>query len=910
MPRYWVILLFTTPHFSQAQEPCRDGVRVEGVVTDLSGALIPGANVRANAASVTSGPTGQFVLTCVPVGSTVEAVATGFGTASARVDGSLGSTAHLSIRLSVGDVQSSVQVDADAPTLDDTNGAGTLVLGAKEIEQLPDDPDDLVAQLQSMAANGGGNPATSTLIAVDGFQNGSALPPKSAIASIRINPDVFAAEYESPQIHGGRVEITTKPGADAFHGAFFYTNSNPIFNAKDPLSVSSTPAGKHRYGFELTGPIGRGKTDFSAALEKRDIDEFAIVNAITFDGSFNPVPLNQTVPTPQRLWIGSVRGDWQATPKDTVSLSYSANVNSRGNQGVGGLTLAEAGYSSLVNEYDLRFHNTQTVSGNLLHETRIGYTWKRMAYTPNSTAPSLQVSGDFTGGGAVTQGLNTRERDLEIDDDLLLARGAHSIKMGLQSLGVFEHNYTPNAFNGAYTFGGGSGPVLDANNNPTGATTTITAAQQYQRALLSLPGGNPTTYLITTGNPLVSFAQWNIGLFIQDAIKLNPRLMLDGGLRYQLQTNPATYGNMQARLGLSFSPDKKQSWVIHLRAGLFSSSTSLALLTDIDRLGTGRQQQRLIYSPDYASPLTAVAGSVAISTVYSASPQLRSTPGFRTRAGIEHEFAHHWRWSSDFNSVSEWQLTRKININAPQVESSVGVPADPISALSAPRPITPSVNIFQYQNNGHYRGWWFASSLDQHDLKWLNSKITYWYVSFQQNPETPQSTYSTSGDSARPDWMARDGLSINEVLTLPRGIILSSYFDWLPGIPFNITTGTDGNGDGTFNDRPSFATAPGTGIYSTRWGLMTTNTVNGNVPYNLGRMPSITHFSANLSKAFRLQSAKRENPRLLTLNLRAGNVLNRTRVTAVGTVVSSPNFSQPLTAEDGRRLELGARFSF
>lgn len=910
MQRLSIALLFVLPQVSQAQRPCPSSLRVEGVVTDMSGALIPGARVAANGSSVTSDGAGGFVLTCVAIGSNVRAGAAGFGSATAQANGSPGSTVHLSIQLPIGDVQSSVQVDADAPTLDDMNGAGTVVLSKEEIDQLPDDPDDLIAQLQSMAANGGGDPATSTLIAVDGFQNGSAMPPKSAIASIRINPDVFAAEYESPQIHGGRVEITTKPGADAFHGALFYTNSNPIFNAKDPLSASSTPAGKHRYGFELTGPIGRGKTDFSTALERRDIDEFAIVNAITFDSDFNSVPLHQTVPTPQHLWIASLRGDWQATPKDTVSLSYSANVNSRGNQGVGGLTLPEAGYSSLVNEYDLRFHNTQTVRANLLHETRVGYTWKRIENTPNSTTPSLQVSGYFTGGGAITQGLNTRERDLEVDDDILLTHGAHSIKMGVQSLGIFEHNYNPNTFNGAYTFGGGSAPVLDANNNPTGATTTITAAQQYQRARLSLPGGNPTTYLITTGNPLVSFTQWNVGLFAQDAIRLNPRLMLDTGLRYQLQTNPATYGNIQARLGLFLSPDKKQSWVVHLRAGLFSSSTSLSLLTDVGRLGTGRQLQKLIYSPDYGSPLTPIAGSVSIGTRYSISPQLRSTPGLRTRIGVEHEFAHHWRWSSDFNSVAEWQLTRRLNINAPQVDSSVGVPADPIAALSAPRPITPNENIFQYQNNGHYRGWWFASSLDQHDLKRLNSKITYWYVSFQQNPETPQSTYSTNGDSARPDWMARDGLSINEVLTFPRRIVLSSYFDWLPGIPFNITTGTDANGDGTFNDRPSFAISSGTGVYSTPWGLMTTNTVNGNVPYNLGRMPSITHFSANLSKAFRLHSADKDNPRLLTLNLRAGNVLNRTRVTAVGTVVSSPNFGQPLTAEEGRRVELGARFSF
>ena len=65
--------------------------------------------------------------------------------------------------------------------------AGTTLLGVREVQQLPDDPDDFLRELQVLA---GGDPA-STVIVVDGFQNASALPPKSSIASIRINPDIF-----------------------------------------------------------------------------------------------------------------------------------------------------------------------------------------------------------------------------------------------------------------------------------------------------------------------------------------------------------------------------------------------------------------------------------------------------------------------------------------------------------------------------------------------------------------------------------------------------------------------------------------------------------------------------------------------------------------------------------------------
>jgi predicted alternative tryptophan synthase beta-subunit len=105
------------------------------------------------------------------------------------------------------------------------------------------------------------------------------------------------------------------------------------------------------------------------------------------------VPLQQTVAAPQRLWIASARADLQISPKDVATLSFAANVNNLGNQGVGGLALPEAGYSSILSEYDLRFINIVTLNSHLLHQTRIGYTWKRTQQTPLSTEPSLEVAG-------------------------------------------------------------------------------------------------------------------------------------------------------------------------------------------------------------------------------------------------------------------------------------------------------------------------------------------------------------------------------------------------------------------------------------------------------------------------------------------------------------------------------------
>jgi hypothetical protein len=486
------------------------------------------------------------------------------------------------------------------------------------------------------------------------------------------------------------IEIVTKPGASAVHGAVFFTDSNGIFNATDPFSVTATPASKQRYGFELSGPIVHQKSGFSLALEKRDIDEFNVVDATTLDASGMPAPFQETVSAPQRLWIASARSDLQLTPKDLGALSYSANVNNLANQGVGGLLLPDEGYSSLASEYDLRLSNVLTVNINGLNETRVGYSWKSTQQTPNSTAPALQVAGFFSGGGVTSQNFNDRERDLEIDDDVILTRGKHTFKFGAQSLGNFVHDNDPDTFNGAYVFDGGSAPVLDANNNPTGQMTTIDGLEQYRRALLQIPGGTPTTYQITSGDPLIPFKQWTLGLFANDTMKLLPCLTFDTGLRYQFQTTPGSFANVAPRAGFAWSPDKKQSWAIHLSAGLFPrSAVDLSAITQVLRLNGTRQQTKEVYSPNYYNPLASSPGSIQVNTVNQFPRSFGQMSTFLLYFNVEHEFPQHWHARLNLFSGEDWNTLRIRNINAPVVASSIGAAPDPVAALLALRPMLP-----------------------------------------------------------------------------------------------------------------------------------------------------------------------------------------------------------------------------
>ncbi len=74
-------------------------------------------------------------------------------------------------------MQSEVQVNGDDTSdVSSRTGAGTVDLNTEQISRLPEDPDDLLRQLQALAGSSGGDPVSVTVY-VDGFQSPSAMPP-------------------------------------------------------------------------------------------------------------------------------------------------------------------------------------------------------------------------------------------------------------------------------------------------------------------------------------------------------------------------------------------------------------------------------------------------------------------------------------------------------------------------------------------------------------------------------------------------------------------------------------------------------------------------------------------------------------------------------------------------------------
>jgi len=110
----------------------------------------------------------------------------------------------------------------------------------------------------------------------------------------------------------------------------------------------------------------------------------------------------------------------------------------------------------------------------------------------------------------------------------------------------------------------------------------ISGLEQYRRALLALPGGTPTRFTITRGNPSVAARQWLLAGFAQDEWQWRRNLTLSLGLRYEAQTVPVDKASLAPRLGLAYTPDKKQQWVLRARAGVFYERVAETLAATIE----------------------------------------------------------------------------------------------------------------------------------------------------------------------------------------------------------------------------------------------------------------------------------------------------------------------------------------
>src|SRR6266702_2335099 len=419
----FVLFLFIAlvPVGARAQQT---GATVHGAITDPDDAVIPGAVVTLTPASgkafiAQSQNDGTYFLKGVPAG-TYSVTVTMQGFASFVKQGvriAAGQSLTIDAKMTVQAQSQEVMVTAQTAQVStdaDSNASSTVIKG-KDLDALSDDPDELSSELSALAGPAAG--PNGGQIYVDGFTGGQ-LPPKSSIREIRINQNPFSAQYD--RLGYGRVEGFTKPGTDKFHGQFNLQGNTSALNSDNPLLNAFNSPGQPQQTQppyhtifvlgNITGPLAKNAS-FTLSGSHRSIQDNSLVSATIL----NPTNLGDTTltcpvgqitcnysvanPLPQSRTEINPRIDFALGERNTLVTRFQYEQNDQNNVGVGGLVLPDAGYTSSTSETTVQVVDTQILSPRVINETRFEYQREVATETALNTSPTIQVQGNFTGGG-------------------------------------------------------------------------------------------------------------------------------------------------------------------------------------------------------------------------------------------------------------------------------------------------------------------------------------------------------------------------------------------------------------------------------------------------------------------------------------------------------------------------------
>jgi hypothetical protein len=797
---------------------------LRGQVTDPSGAAIANANVVMTPAAISSSPVtaqanGQGLyefrgLAAGPYSLTV--VAQGFSVyENDNVVITTDQPLRLNVTMAIEVEQQKIQVSDTAPTVDvnPESNAGAITISGKELEALPDDPDELLTDLQALAGPSAG--PNGGQLYIDGFTAGE-LPPKSSIREIRINQNPFSSEYD--KLGYGRIEVFTKPGTDRLHGQLLLDGNDSSFNTNDPF-ISSVPGyDSILFNGSVGGAINK-KSSFFVSGQYRNINNLSAINAIdptTF------LSFNDTLPNPEERTNIAPRLDYAITKNNTLTVRYQYYRDTESNNLQSQFNLATQAYNTQSIEDTVQISDTQVFGSKVVNETRFQYLRENDTQTSLDTNPAVTVPAAFTGGGNNPGISADHQNHYEFQNYTSIIRGNHTIKFGARLRDLRDANVSTAGFNGTFTF-------------PTIA--------DFQASL-------PSQLIITQGSPSAGVGAFDAGLYIQDDWRVRSNITFSYGLRYEGQNHIHDHVDLAPRLGLAWGVGGRNSppkVVIRGGVGIFYDRYQEEQILQAERLNGITQQQFIITNPTcfpgLDQPLTVPVSScgtasTASTSIYQTSPSLYAPYTLQSAISVERQI-------SKAATVAVTYLNSR---GFDQLLSLSLTPATP----GGPR-------VYQYASEANFN----QNQLIVNTNVRAGSKIQlfgFYTLNYANSDTGGVSSFASnsndiSEDYGRASFDTRHRLFFGGSFALPYLFRLSPFMIASSGTPFNIVTPDDLNSDTIFNDRPvvlSATTCPGLGTvtgttYCTPLGTFgDTLPAPGQkvVPINYGTGP--THFVLNL----------------------------------------------------------------
>ena len=931
---------------------CAQTATLRGQVLDESGAVVPAATVTLNgpagvAKVTTSGSDGSYSFNGLPSGSYTVRVSAPDLTQAQPAKIVLQSGAQsLNVKMKVASVTQQVTVqDSAGPSVstDPSNNSTATVLRGDDLQALSDDPDDLQSDLQALAGPSAGPEGGE--IFIDGFSGGQ-LPSKDSIREVRINQNPFSPEFS--KLGYGRIEVLTKPGTDKLHGQAFFNFGDDIFNSRNPYAQQKAPFLLKEYGGTVSGALSK-HASFFLDTERREIDNGSVIDAVTLDPqTYAIAPYTGVLLAPQRRLRVSPRVDYQVSQNNTLMFRYGFTRNDVQDQGIGSFDLPSRGYYTLDQDHTVQITDTAVLGPSTVNETRFQFFHVEDDQISNSFAPAVLVLGSFNTGGAQTGRSFDTENHYELQNYTSIVKGTHTWKFGVRTRGETAGNTSPENFGGTFTFAGGLAPELDADNREVldasgqPVMLPITSIQQYQRALLGLPGGGATQFSIAAGNPFLAASQVDAGAFVGDDWRVRPNVTLSLGVRYETQTNIHDWRDVAPRFGFAWAPGSKQislhpKLVVRGGFGMFYSRFDISNIETAERYNGIVQQEYIVDNPTFfptiptIAQLLAMPGIQSTQTVQEISSRLRAPYIMQSALTVERQVASNTTVSVTYTNSHGLHMLRSEEFNAPGPVYLMDLMES--SGLYNQNQLITNVNA-RLNNNVSLFGYYTLN----HAMSNTDGLGTF-----------PGSPYTMAGEYGPAATDIRHRAFIGGSLNTKWNVRLSPFIVVQSGAPYNITVGQDIYGDTLFNARPGIPTdLTKPGLIDTVYGWLDPSPPPGErtLPRNYGRGPGMISVNARLGKTFGfgperegsggaasplgaghnsgfhsvfsdVSTTRRYN---LTLSISARNLLNHVNEGPIIGQITSPLFGEANSVAGGygafaetannRRLELQMRFTF
>ncbi len=923
---------------------------IEGYVRDSSGAVVSGAKVTAQNVATNiireakTNDEGYYRFPLLQVGRyTLSVAAQGFREfTESGVQLEVGKNVRLDAHLQVGDFSEKVTITADvALDLVDTGNVATGdTLTHKEVEDLPIASRNIYNyHLLSPGVQGltsatfgttqftfGGNERSSwNLDGLDNTQRGGnrqirmVITTPEAVEEMQVLANGYSAEFG--RAAGGQVNVILKSGTNEFHGSGLYYYRVRDMQARPSLAALNPQRTWYDTAFTLGGPIIKDRLFFFGQFEN---NPYTLPNAITITQA-NALALSLpardvgTAPFGETYRTIVAKANYRLNDKNFGYIRYNRFTNYQpGN--ASGLTITDRGnnFNDHMNGGGVQL--ATVITANLLNEVRGGVIRRTQANAPigppDPNGSYINITGVANIGYNPLAKTETTEQSDQLVDNLTWTHGRNTVKAGAD----YEHTEFNifKAENRTFTFGG----LAAANGR-----LAVSALNQYLNTLQNVVDpatGKPYTYTQFAwdgGDPMLNIGFNFLNFFVQDELRLSPRVTINAGVRYEAILFPGLDQNapyplsrkidndlkdFAPRVGLNWRMTNDGKMVLRASYGLFYDVPALSIFYTAAQVNGDKFLSYQVAGGDPLAPVfpsipsAGLSSQIVAPSINAFAPGYKNTYQHQATLQIQRELPLQVVMTVGYNyaALRHGLYSENINLGAP-----VSFLADGRPVFGGPKVNAAfnQINLIESGGNTNYNALFvnLKKRLSQGllvNMTWTWSHALASTLGEGGSPEDPtnlQRDYGNADDDVRQ-------YVVGQALYQPHfgapgmhwinGFELSSTMFYNSGYPINVTTGIDLNKDGNLNDRPLFAGR---------------NSVTG---------PQILQVDARLQRAFTVYEKYR-----LIGSFEAENLLNSTNPNCstsggcTGAVISTAgavDFGRITSARTARNVQFGVKFVF